>query len=300
MSFNTSFNYSFFVQNAVYNSAPVTRPGVLLTTTQTSTNLKVTVYPTWYKHVAVAWEVPDDWGNCVFNVYTSQTEAGPFQLLTSQPISDVKLFDSTAQEYRKFDRGYYVVEAILLDRRSVSIKSPAASWKPSQRAWVGLRAVEIQRREYWLLSKFNGIKSYLFRKRNFGPRCPECWSYEHETVLKDNCKTCFGTGFEGGYWEANPLYINYEPTSNDNLKTYFGIFEPNQIGAWTISFPEMRPDDIIIRTGDWNIYRVEKLGATELQGNQVRQLLQLSQLAKSDIENVLITKNIPEFPSELQ
>lgn len=297
MAFNTSFNLSYLIQTATYPSSIVQRPGLTLSTTHRSDNLKVTTYPNWFKHVGVEWKVPADWGRCLFNVYQSQIEDGPFQLLNPDPINGTMLLDTSTQEYKKFDRGFYVVEAILVDRSNVSIRSEPTSWQQAQSSWVGLRALEIQRREYLLLSRFVGGKSYVFRKRAYGPRCSECWSSKLELVTKDNCKTCYGTSFEGGYWPPAPSYLQYETTPNENQKTYFGITESNQIGAWTISIPEIRPDDLVLRAGEWSLYRVDKITPTELQGNTVRQILTISQLDKGFVEYNLLNANLPDFPA---
>jgi hypothetical protein len=82
------------------------------------------------------------------------------------------------------------------------------------------------------------------------------------------------------------------------MKSYFTLFEPNQLGAWTVSVPEILPDDILIRYGEWDLYRVEDTAKTELQGKLVRQILQLTELAKHSIEYELLTKDIPDFPQE--
>jgi hypothetical protein len=56
--------------------------------------------------------------------------------------------------------------------------------------------------------------------------------------------------------------------------------------------------DIVVRTGDWKAYRVERITPTELQGNTVRQLMILTELSKGDVEYQLIKRNLPEMPEE--
>ncbi|HXP52624.1 MAG TPA: hypothetical protein VN922_21905, partial [Bacteroidia bacterium] len=170
------------------------------------------------------------------------------------------------------------------------------SWEPAQRDWVGLRAVEIQRREYWLLSRFTGVKSYAYRRKNFGKRCAWCWNPKLELIMDDKCPHCMSTGFENGFYNCSPTYIQYEPNQNSVIKGYFGVSEPNSVGAWTISVPELRPEDIIVKTGSWDIFRIDKIEPTELQGNTIRQRMVLVQLGKNDIEYQLVGRNIPEFP----
>jgi hypothetical protein len=264
-----------------------------------SGNISVKIYPRWFKHIAVEWSVPADWGNCNFNVYFSEAEDTDFQKLTASPIHGTYLLDGESKEYRKFNRGFYVVEAILLDKGNAAIRSKATTWRTSQSDWVYLRSTEIQRREQILLRKFNGSKSYLFRRKTYGARCPDCWDKEVEKITRDNCPTCIGTGFSGGYFEPAPLYINYDASPNSLVRTYFGKFEPNEVGGWTISLPEIRPDDVVVRVGDWNVYRVEGVSPTELQSNPVRQMLKFTQLSKGDVENELVTRNLPEFPEDV-
>lgn len=266
-------------------------------TSNVSGNIKLTMYPRWYKHVVVDWTIPADWGKCSFNVYFCPAENGPYQRLNPAPIESNHLTDTATQEYTKFNKGYYVVEAILHDQGGVSIKSHPATWNTDQNNWVRLRSEEVQRREYLLLKKFTGTKSYVFRKKNYGERCPKCWSNQVGKSIKDHCKICLGTSFKGGYFPCYPTLLQYDPSPNSNLKTYFGVFEPNQTPAWTISVPEIQPDDIVIRHGEWDLYKVQAVGRTELQGKLVRQMLQLTELSKHSVEYELLTKNIPDFPS---
>ena len=264
-----------------------------------SAAIRVRVYPRWYHYVAVEWTVPAEWGDCAFNVYHSETEGGNYVKVNPSPINGNSLIDYTSQDYSKFRNGYYVVEAVLLGSSSSTMRSKPATWRNARSGWVNLRAVEIQRREFTLLRKFTGVKSYLFKRRTYGLRCHNCWDHKSETVTKDHCTVCFGTSFAGGYFPPIPLFVQYEPTPSNVMKTYFGKFEPNQIGAWTISMPEIVSDDIIIRTGDWNVYKVGSVQSTELQATTVRQIVQLNQLGRRDVENELVTKRLAEFPTEL-
>ena len=288
MSFNTSTNFSWFLQDQVTDLTAGTVVG--------NGNLVVKLYPSWYEQIAIEWSVPVEFGNCVFNVYSSQTSDGPFEKVNQTPITGTFLLSTDFKEYSKFHNSYYIVEAILLDKGNVTIQSNPTSWATYQRNWVTLRSIEIQRREYILLTKFAGIKSYLFRKKNYGQRCTKCFDYLSNQVTDDNCPTCFGTSFEGGFFAPCPVYVQYETTPNNREKTYFGNLEQNEIGAWTIAYPDFTPDDILVRTGDWNVYSVGRILPTELQGNTVRQVVSLVQLSKIDVEYKLINKQLPDFP----
>lgn len=298
-SFSFSLNLGYLVQTSTYNHNGQYSVGNDLNTTNESDNIRVQVYPYWFKHIAVQWSVPPNWGTCTFNVYFSPTgNLADFEKINPAPVTGTYLLDTETEEFRKFHKGWYVVEAILQAQNNVSIKSDPASWLTHQRDWVELRSHEIQRREHILLRRFVGNKSYAFRRKDYGARCPVCWSFTAEKVIQDHCVECMGTSFDGGYFEAAPCYIQYDASPSSDAKTYFGNFEQNQTSGWTISMPELHPDDIIIRTGNWNVYRIEQIQPTELQGRTVRQIMKLTQLAKGDVENQLVTRNLQEYPSQ--
>ena len=294
MSLNLSYRFGFLLASRNSPEAPSGSDGAAV-----SAAIRVRVYPSWYEYIAVEWSVPVEWGDCRFNVYHSPTEVGNYALVNPTPIDGNSLIDYTAQEYSKFRNGYYKVEAILLQQGGAKVQAPPVTWRGIRHSWVELRANEIQRRESLLLKRFTGVKSYLFKKRMYGLRCKDCWDPISETVTKDHCRSCFGTSFEGGYYPPIPILAQFEPTPSGLMKTYFGKFEPNQIGAWMVSLPELSQDDVLIRTGDWVVYKVAQVQTTELQAQPVRQIVQLTQLAKRDIENRLVLKKLSEFPIDV-
>jgi hypothetical protein len=272
------------------------KPPLDLSSSSENGNVKVTLYPQWFRHITLEWAVPPAWGNCVFNVYFSQTEDGPFEKLNTMAIDSYYFTDTTTKEYSKVRKGYYIVEAILLDKGNAALRSEPTTWNTYQRKWVTIRANEIQRRENWLLTHFTGVKTYLFKKKSYGKRCPKCWSNRTESVTDDHCPVCLGTSWEGGFFPPVPIYLQYETTPKQVDYQYFGKLEPNQIGAWTISFPALMEEDVVIRVGDWAAYKVGPVTPTELQGNTVRQMIVLNRLAKGDVENRLVQRNLPDFP----
>ena len=253
--------------------------------------LSLNVYPIWGKQVVIAWTIPDSWGNCTFEVFRAETEYGPFVKLTPAGISSNYFKDTTTQDFTKFQNGFYIVDCLL--PYGSKIRSAPTTWQHKRSGWVELRAAEVRRRESILLSKYTGVKSFIFKRRNFGKRCPNCWNEDTEQVTKDHCNTCLGTSFEGGYFPGFETLLQYEPTSNDAVLSYQGKLEQNQIPAWTIDYPEINTFDLILRVADWRIYRVDKSFGTELQTVVVKQSLLLTELSKESIEFKLAEQALP-------
>jgi hypothetical protein len=278
MAFSVSFSPTWLLQAPLIGATG--EP-----TSELNDNISVSVYPQWYDSVSLSWTVPSTWGNCKFHVYFWDGGQTGYSRLTTNPITTPFFKDPTTRDYSKFRNSYYVVEALLPSGQRV--KSALTSWHYRRRDRVEKIAAEIQRREYILLRKLNGVKSFLFKRKTYGLRCHRCWNATQEKVMDDNCSVCLGTSFEGGYFDPLPLFVNYDPTPNEIIKGFVGRIESNMISGWTISVPEISADDVIIRSGDWNVYSVSKVQTTELQTNAVRQMMALSQLSKKDIENLL-------------
>lgn len=289
MLFTTSISPSwFFVNNPLLNSVVSSNSPIVPIETNNS-NIKITVFPEWYRQVSLQWTIPDEWIGSKFHVYYWPGGDEAYVRLTHTPITTYYFSDESTREYSKTQEGFYVVEVYLPNSTKV-IRSYPTSWEYRRRDKTERIANEIQRREYLLLSKFSGVKSFFFRKKNYGLRCHRCWNPVQEKVMDDNCEVCYGTSFEGGYFDPIPIFVQYDPTLANKLKTYQGNIEPSNLGAWTISFPQISSDDIIVRTGSWNAYKVISSNPTELQTKPVRQILNLTQFSKSDVENKLVTK----------
>lgn len=240
----------------------------------------------------VEWSVPEHFGSCTFNLYKSENESGPWERVNQNVITDNYYRIVKEVKDSKFNSEFFVLEVTLED--STKALSYPISVKNTNSKWVGLRAKEVQRREWWLLTKYVGVPSLLFRKKTFGKRCPECWNPISKKVTKDNCPTCIGTSFEGGYFKGHPTYLQYDPTPNNAVLGYAGRQEPNTIPAWTVGFPEATVFDLVLRIPDWKVYRIDSMQTTELQTVPVRQMFMLTELGKNDIEYKLAEQVIPE------
>lgn len=265
----------------------------LVTSVETS-YISVKIYPLFYKKVIVEWSIPPSWGSCTFNVYKGDTEQGEFDKVNLTPLSSTNFFaDTTTQDFSKFHRSYYVVEVILPQPDGRSIKSPIATWQNIRTNLMGIRAVEITRRETILLDKFVGVDTLIFRKKYFGERCPNCYNKDIEKVTKDHCLTCLGTSFLGGYFPGMATKMCYEISPNNTQLTYLGKLETNQTSAWTISSPVLMTHDLILRVPDYKLFRIESINQTELQTVQVRQVVQITELGKNSVEMNLINSGVP-------
>lgn len=276
-SFGYAYNWGYYPLVNVITSLP-TPDGI-------TNNFSISISPSWYNNVSLLWTVPSDWGTVIYNVYSGPTEVGPFTKLNETPLASPQLIDYKAEAYSKYENVWYVVEAIFPDNRTV--QSPPTTWNNIGSNWVNIRIKEIQRREWLLLRKFVGIKTLFFRRKTNGTRCSRCWNQDTKRTINDKCGTCYGTSWEGGYYEPFETLVQYDATPNDVQLTYLGKLEQNQIQAWTIAFPEMLDFDLLYRVPDKRMYRVSRVLPTELTTKSVRQILVLTELSKESVEHKL-------------
>jgi hypothetical protein len=283
MSFAASITPYWFITSITTNGINQTPTSIV------NNNIDVTIYPEWYRQITLEWKIPDTWLGAKFHVYYWPGGDEEYIRLTSTLIDSQVFSDTTTRDYSKTQQGFYIVEAHLPFTTEI-IRSYPVQTEYKRRDKLEKFANEVQRREFLLLSKFAGVKSFFFRKKVRGLRCSRCWDPVNEKTMDDHCSVCYGTSFEGGYFDPVPVYVQYDPSQSNKIKTFQGIIEPNSIGAWTISLPQMTSDDVLIRTGDWSAYKIINVSNTEIQSKPVKQVLGLTQLSKDDIENELISR----------
>jgi hypothetical protein len=265
-----------------------------LVTVTYSSYITVNVYPLFYKKNIIEWSIPAQMGDCTFNVYKSPTDVGPWEKVNPVPLRNTNFVeDINTQDYSKFRKSWYTVEVHLPFPDLRYIISSPTSWENKRNSLMEIRAQEITRRETILLNKFTGVDSLIFRRMYFGQRCPNCYDKEVEKVMQDHCTVCLGTSFTGGYYPGIPTKICYEISPNQTQLTYVGKMETNNTSCWTINTPEVDTLDLILRISDSKLFRVEGVNQTELQAVQVRQIMSITELAKSSVEfDLLISNNV--------
>ena len=148
-----------------------------------------------------------------------------------------------------------------------------------------LIADEIVRLETLLFQEFAGTVCWLFPRRTFGQRCPQC--YDPDIGVTDsNCVTCFRTGFSGGYHYPIQFFaqIDEAPVTEVAMS-----HDHHQQRAYTLrcpASPEFKPLDLIIDSKNRRM-RVVSVHGTSRLGVRVRQEIQAVLLQPGSIEDAV-------------
>lgn len=132
--------------------------------------------------------------------------------------------------------------------------------------------------------KFSGIPLVVLKRRHWGTRCATCFDLLTKRVTKSKCDDCFGTGFEGGYFE--PVRITGR-IGVDNIQTQItqhGKVDTNQKQLTILDYPVLEEADIIVELRQNNRYIVRTITQTELQTVTVHQRAIISEVERDSIE----------------
>lgn len=244
----------------------------------------------------LTWETEGSADPQDYDIYVERAGApsGPWHTLTPQPLVDRYMFVDVQQGLMsRWERLHYRLRVV---RRA----GGDTAYFPRQRtttlvARPTLDALEMARQEMILLREFTGRECWLFKKRTFGPRCPECWDVYSQQVTKSGCLTCYGTGYAGGYHRPMKFWIQIDPAAdNPQLAAPVGELRPVTTTARTIFFPPVDPRDVIVEPENVR-WRVGPRTNTERVRHPVKQEMQLVRIIEGDVEfNLPISTDILE------
>jgi hypothetical protein len=237
-------------------------------------------------HVDLFWTVADFYTGqstdenilaYTFQILRSESPAGPWTAL-SQPFQDTYYFrDSSPALLHKWRELYYLLR--ITDQRNNEVVDYGPT---AQLAEPDLIALEIMRQEDVLFREYAGRRCWLFPVKTFGPKCI-CYDRVKGKRTRSNCVTCFDTGYLGGYMSPIECFVQIDPSANANQKTPLGEQQTNNTSARLISFPPIRPDDILVEAENrrWKVVTVAM--TTRLRA-VVHQELTIHEIPRGDVE----------------
>ena len=138
------------------------------------------------------------------------------------------------------------------------------------------------------LRKFSGVICKLLIRKNSGFRCSVCWDPIKRRKTVSSCDNCYGTGFEGGFFNPISIYVDFQPSAEVVEWVDFGKLEPNETISLTSNTPLLTPGDVIVRVKDnqrWiiNDIRPRKFRASSAGTVVLIQVLRVGSVNKNDV-----------------
>lgn len=246
------------------------------------TRVKVTGFSRRY--LDVDWEIAptnDDLQEWEFYLERSEAEAGPFQVIAGPLVDRYHVRDNTTPQISLNRLLFYRVRAVN-KHRSIEFYSEVADREGRE----DLIAAEIGSLETMLFEEFVGTLCWLFPRRTFGQRCPQCFDSVLGKRIDDSCPTCFGTGFSGGYHYPIQFSAQFDKAPRVDQVSTHDLHQQVVVGMRCPASPRVSPQDLVIDHRNRR-YRVVSAAATSRLGVDVHQEVQAVELQPGSVEDAL-------------
>lgn len=144
-------------------------------------------------------------------------------------------------------------------------------------------AVEASRRFDMVLREFIGRRVLVLPQRTHGTRCGGCWDNLKRRRTTSNCKTCFGSGVQGGYYQPQETFAAKPPHAEMVEVTSMFEMQPLDVLMWFGSRPRLKPRDLVVNTEGFR-WRVERVQRSEKNWALTRQTVQLRAISRDQVE----------------
>lgn len=234
-------------------------------------------------NVVLSWAVEptnEDLSVIEFQVERSISQEGPFELI-GQITDQFYFIDHNASHLSKWSDYFYRIK--LTDSTGREVLSPVNSLDAGA---LSPRALYIIRAKSMVFRHIKGRDTLVYKRRQDGARCPECYDPIEEQVTQSDCPVCMGTGFLGGYYPPIRIQAHYMPVTARNRVGQ----ELREIGYTQVdmmNFPLVVPRDVLYEVGKSNWWLINSVTPTEDQRMVVSQMLECRQIDPTRVETNL-------------
>ena len=215
-----------------------------------------------------------------FHLERSESMGGPWQEL-AKVVDRYYVRDNAIPLHNTNRVLFYRVRAVHR-RTDKEIVSEIAS----RQGKLPLDGAEIVRLENVLFREHVGVHCWLFPLRTFGQRCPQCWDKALRKATDDNCPTCWGTGFSGGYHYPVGFWGQVDPSDNADQVTASTHLQSNYTAIKMGPAPAVKPLDLVVDNQNTR-WKVSSVSYTARLGVAIRQQLSVVRVTKGSIEDAI-------------
>lgn len=215
-------------------------------------DIEVQVLPTSTGNLAVQWSNISIPSGCTLRLCVSEFPGSEGKQVSTNLGSSGYLVDTeTSIRHRDRIPAYYFelisASGILLEKSQAF----SLSFRPDTAYLSYIIAAEKA------LERIDGVNGFALIMRRNGERCPDCWNFIESKRMKDSCDTCYGTGWEGGYWDPIPITFRYLRIPTVGQLTIEPA--PNYDALYQIQMvyhPSLLEGDVIVNGHNGDRYRV--------------------------------------------
>lgn len=230
----------------------------------------------------IYWEIEpttEDIQEYAFYVERSEAEGGPWDVIAGPLIDRYYVRDNSVFTITAHRVYFYRIRVLHLPSgREYTTGEIDRAGKED------LIASEIVRRERVLYEEFVGVKCWVFPRRTFGQRCPQCYDDVLGKRTQESCPLCFGSTFSGGYHYPVEFFAQIDDPGDAEQVFMEDHRQTRVFGLRMNPSPAIRPMDLLIDHQNRRFRIVSVEGTTRL-GVAVRQEAKMVEIQKGSIED---------------
>lgn len=179
---------------------------------------------------------------------------------------------------------FYMITVTPPSGSAGAFSSPPTPVEPGLDRRTRLRKRKLLRDLSVAFHRLNGVPFALLKRRRWGSRCRVCWDPVLREATHEHCPTCFGTGFEDGYWRQVRVRGRREAATVQTQLTAHGETDVKYADFIILDFPRLEYKDLVVDLRSDDRYEVQRMSPTELKGITVHQKLTTSLLGRNSVE----------------
>lgn len=256
------------------------------------------ITPVYPYQVYLQWDVsnPEISGSYTFVVSRSASSEGPWDTLIDGAQNIYNYIDDLRNQTINPTDGkihlfslqrqiYYRVQVIPPNGCAYgAISDPHPLMPELAPLQAGLRR-RLQHDERIIFARLNGVRIIVLKRRFWGVRCPDCYDPITRGLTREQCLTCYSTGFTGGYWDPVVTFGRVNTPINVNVQTTErGVQENAPHVVTLLDIPLIQDKDLIIEAESNTRHIVRHAIRTELRRQSVHQQAQTTLLEHNAVE----------------
>lgn len=133
------------------------------------------------------------------------------------------------------------------------------------------------------LRKLDGSAIAILKRKHYGELCLKCRDKTTHSVIRSSCKTCWGTGITGGYWNPVASFARRTPAGASSAVTPQQRSDTAGVTLWLPSTPAVEPDDILVSFRDQRRYVVSDAEQPEVQMEPTHQKVTVQEISSDSL-----------------
>lgn len=236
------------------------------------------------EYMDVYWEVEpttDDLQEYDFFLERSEAEGGPYDLVAGPLVDRFYVRDNSVPHFSANRDLFYRVRAVhRLSGREVQAG-------PARRGGqLTLDAAEMVRLEQVLFREFVGVRCWLFPRKTFGQRCPQCFDKVLGKRNDASCPLCWGTTFSGGYHYPVEVWAQVDQSEETEQVSQQAHLQTKYFAMRCGPSPDVKPLDLVVDHQNRR-FRVISVSGTYRLGVRVRHEVRMAQIQPGMLEDAI-------------